>query len=233
MRIKICFTKNTEAVPNNQSVVNSYMHTKCLGNNNEYHDKPSDYCISRLLGGEIVDGGKQMNFPNGGYILVTSMNFGFIDKVINGVINNPTLGYGMEFICVDHITELFYSGWNYFKTTTMGFIIRRKEPVGNQHYYTINDADINEVIKNHIVNKFSKINPELDFSNLVVAVTDHPSNRVKSVYSKNVKNMTNICQVNINTNKLLAEYIYNYGIGQSCGSGFGTVYTTQYKDFYK
>lgn len=232
MRIKLKFSKNTEDVPNNLNVVNSYIHN-CLGRNNEYHDKPSNYCISRLLGGSIVNQGKTMSFPDGGYILVTSMDLEFINKLILGIMNNPNLGYGMTFTSVDPITENFYNGWNYFKTTSVGFMLRRKQPVGKQHYHTINDDDINDVLKNHIINKFSKINPKLKFDDLMVQVIAHDSNRVKSVYSGNVKNIVNICQVNINTNKLLAEYIYNYGLGQSCGSGFGTLYTTQFNTIYK
>ncbi len=103
----------------------------------------------------------------------------------------------------------------------------------NKYFYTINNENINDILKEHIINKFSKINPKLDFSNLKIEVTKHKSNRIKILLVKNVVNTTNICQIAINTNRKLAEYIYNYGIGQSTGCVFGTVYTTQFNNLYK
>ena len=231
MRIKITFTKNNEKVPNNQDFVNSYIHTQCL-KHNEYHDASSNYCISRLLGGSAIENGKYMDYPKGGYLLITSMDFEFVNKIIMGVISNPNMGFGMSLINISEIKEKFYSGWNYFKTTPGGFILKRKNPTEDSKFHTINDEDINDVLRGHIINKFSKINPNLDFSDLHLEVTKHPSNKVESRLVKKVVNDANICQIKINTNKILAEYIYNYGIGQSCGSGFGTIYTTQYAHLY-
>jgi len=228
MRLKINFTKNTEKVPHNQSVINSYIH-KCLGNNNEYHDTHSNYCISELMGGHIIDGGRNIEFENGGYIIVTSADSDFLNKLIIGIISNQDFGYGMKFVNIDNISEKFYDGWNYFKTTNMGFLLKRKE----SGYYTLNDADLISALKEQIIRKFSKINSNLKFENLDIVINDNKSHKVKAAYCKNVKNISNICQINIFTNKLLAESIYNYGLGQSCGSGFGTIHTTQFNEIYK
>jgi len=228
MRFKIRFTKNIDNVPNNLNVVNSYIHN-CLGRNNTYHDTHSDYCVSRLLGGEIVAGGRNINYPDGGFIIVTSLNTEFMNKIIMGVLQNTSLGYGMEFDGVDPINEEFYNGLNYFKTTTAGFLL--KSPDGG--YYTLADEDIETKLTDHIINKFSKINSKFNFSGFKLEIIKHPSHKVVSIYSNNVKNITNICQVTIDTNKKLAEAIYNYGLGQSCGSGFGSIYTTQYQKLYK
>jgi len=232
MRIKILFTPNTQLVPNNQSVVNSHIH-KCLGNN-EYHDKASDYNISRLLGGEIIDGGRNVKFDNGGYILVSSLDFEFINKIIIGIMANPDLGFGMKFKSIEHIEEMFFNGWNYFLTTNMGFLLKNRENRNDKtEYYTLDNPNIVNILKEHIINKFSKINPDLKFSDLDVQINQHPAHKVKNVYVKQVKNIVNICQINIHTNEKLAEYLYNYGIGQSTGSGFGTIYTMRSRELYR
>lgn len=228
MRIRVNFTKNSEYVPNNQNVVNSYIHNKCLGSN-EYHDAYSNYSISRLLGGVIVNGGKNVDFPKGGYILITSMDTIFMDRIVSGIINAGSIGYGMKLSNIEVINEKLYNGWNYFKTTDMGFMLKNK----NGGYYTINDEGFEQVVKNHIINKFSKINPYLDFSDLEVIIPKHRSHKAVRRYVNNVFNISNVCQINIRTNKNLAEHIYNYGIGQSCGSGYGTIYTTQHIYDYK
>src|SRR5208283_1553482 len=160
MRIKINFSKNTEEVPNNLNVVNSYIHN-CLGRNNQYHNTHSNYCVSRLLEGSIINGGKNIDFSNGGYILVTSLDMEFLNKIIIGVLKNE-IGYGMKFMGIDNIDEVFYNGWNYFKTTNAGFLLVKKEG----GYYTIEDDNIELKLTEHIINKFSKINPDLDFKNL-------------------------------------------------------------------
>ena len=46
-------------------------------------------------------------------------------------------------------------------------------------------------------------------------------------------NIANQCQVSINCKKELAELIYNIGLGQSTGSGFGTVYKTENHKMYR
>lgn len=229
MRIRINFTKNNEKVPNNLNVVNSYIHTKCLGNNNEYHNTVSNYNISRLEGGIIIDNGQHVDFPNGGYLIVSSFDMDFIQKIMIGVMTNTSIGFGMEFKSVDYIQEEFYNGWNYFKTLSSGFIL--KNPDGG--FYTIDDPDFDIILKTHIINKFSKINPKLNFDDFEVVINKNKSHKIKNIYSKNVKNISNICQINIKTNKKLAETIYNFGIGQSTGSGFGTICTTQHLKEYK
>lgn len=236
MRFKFKFSPNTEIVPNNQNFVNSYIHTICL-KHNEYHDKQSNYCISRLLGGTVINNGKFVNYPNGGYLLITSLDYEFIDKIVNGISNNPDIGFGMKLIDIDEINENFYNGWNYFKTTSSGFILKRKNILNlnsiKKYYHTIEDSDINDVLKNHIINKFSKIDNTIDFSDLIVDIATNPPNKVINLLVKNVVCTSNVCQINIHTNKKLANLLYNYGIGQSTGSGFGTVYTTQFHKFYK
>lgn len=236
--MKIKFSKNTEKVPNNLSVVNSYVND-CLGRNNPYHDKPSDYNIGRLYGGNVIDNGGYIDYPDGGYLLVTSLNAEFINRFLVGVLKNQSFGYGMKFCDVEYISEEFYNGWNYFKTTDMGIMLKKprdtKYDADDKHksYYTLNDPDFSTVLKHHIITKFSKINPQFDFKDLEIVIGEHPNHKVAYRYSKHIKNSVSICQININTNKKLAEALYNYGLGQSTGSGFGTIYTTQSLHFYK
>lgn len=232
MRIKLKFSKNITDVPNNLNVVNSFTH-QCWGRNNRLHDAPSDYNISRLLGGYITNGGRSMNYPNGGYIIISSVKLEIIEKLINAAfgLNDTTkveLGYGMNAEEVEYINEEFYNGVNYFKTTTSGFIL--KKPNGD--FYKLGEDDVASALKDQIIRKFGKIYPNLNLNDLKIEINNHPSHKVERIFSGNGKNYANICQINVHSNKNVAELIYNYGIGQSCGSGFGCVYTTQHKELY-
>ena len=226
MRIKLWFKTNPDIkVPNNQSVVNSYIH-KLLGNNNKYHDSKSNYCVSRLVGGVIVDGGKNTIYKNKAYIVITSKDLEFINSILEKVYDIE-FGHGFEFTNVSFIEEKIYDGINYFKTMDNGFIIK-----DGFKYYTLHDADFYSVLKNHIYNKFSKIDENINWDRFDIEITEHTSNKVRGVYVKNVKNMANICQFKLTSCKRLAELIYNYGIGQSTGSGFGTIYKTENHEQY-
>jgi CRISPR-associated endoribonuclease Cas6 len=73
---------------------------------------------------------------------------------------------------------------------------------------------------------------DINWDRFDIEITEHPSNKVRTIYVKNVKNMANICQFKLTSCKRLAELIYNYGIGQSTGSGFGTIYKTENHEHY-
>lgn len=222
MRLKIKLTANKEPIViNNQHLVNSYIH-KCLGENNEYHDAKSDYCISNLRGGHMNNDKETLNFDGGAFIIVTSMDNDFIGKLMCGMSMNTDFGKGMTICGYEPMSDDLYGGFNIFRTLTPVLI----KEYGTDKFKTIKDDDYADVLKKHIINKFTKINPKLDFRNFDVtfANKNHPSNKTKLIRIKGRANIASQFDVIINSNKEVAEYIYNYGLGQSTGSGFGTVY---------
>jgi len=232
MRIKINFSKNTSDVPvHNQSILNSYIH-KCLGANNEYHDAKNNYCISHLYGGKLNPDKQTLSFKDGGYITISSLDTNFINKLLIGIINNPMLTNGMTFAGVDHINEKFVDGWNFFATLSP-FIIKNNSDKKNYSFLTIHDKGFEQEVKNYLINKLKKIDASLDLSDFDVKIPTNNSHKVKSVLVKNVINKANQCHISIHSNKKVAELLYNIGIGQSTGSGFGTVYKTENKNKYK
>jgi len=231
MRVKFNFSKNTEPVPvNNQSFLNGYIH-KCLGENNKYHDSKSDYSISILQGGRINKEDKTLNFNNGGYFTVTSNDNEFIQKLLLGVLTNPELFYGMRFSGVDYIEEKFHSGWNYFITLSP-FIVKEYVDKKNYCFLTLDDSNFQTKLKTYLINKLTKIDSTLDLNDFDVIVEDRPFNKVKKIVVKNVVNKANHCQLNIHCNKKVAKLLYTIGIGQSTGSGFGTIYKTENHKIY-
>lgn len=231
MRVKFNFSRNTTPVPvNNQTFLNGYVH-KCLGSDNPYHDTKSDYSISILQGGKINKEDKTLNFINGAYFTVTSNDNEFIQKLLMGVLNNPELFFGMRFSGVDYIEEKFHSGWNYFITLSP-FIVKEYIDKGKYSYLTLNDPKFQSKLKSYLINKLTKIDSSLDLKDFDVIVEDRPFNKVKTIMVKNVANKANHCQLNINCNKKVAKLLYTIGIGQSTGSGFGTIYKTENHKIY-
>lgn len=229
MRIKLNFSKNTSVVPfQYYSLVNSYIHN-CLGRNNVYHDSKSDYCIC-LNGGTLSDDKDGFNFENG-YILVTSLDHDFIGKLIIGAVSNPILFNGMVFSHVSYINDEFYNGWNYFKTVSP-FLIKKYSDKKNYTFLTLNDENFEKEVESYLKRIVNTVKPNLDTSNFKVEIDTSVSHKVKNILVKNVINHANDCQINIFTNKKVAEFLYNIGIGQSTGSGFGTIRKTCNAEMY-
>jgi len=238
MRIKINFTKNITPVKNNNLPdIMYYIHTKCLGKNNKYHgSKNKDYSISQLYGGKLDIVNNVLNFNNGSYIIISSQNEEFLRNIIKNIYNENCneLFNGMMFDKIDYVFEDFYNGWNYFSTLSP-FIIKKRGEIkeGESKFYTLNDNNFSEIVTEHTKNKLSKINSNLKLNDFKITINNHPKHKVKKVEYNNIKNQANQCQINIFCNKNVAELIYNLGIGQSTGCGFGTIYKTENHSKYR
>lgn len=258
MRIIIRFTKNLEPVSYiNQHLVNSYIYSKCLKNHRKYHDEKSNYCISGLYGGKLNKETQMLDFPNGAMIVVTSQDSEFITKIMLGAMSNKEFTCGMLFHTIDSVDEKFYNGCNHFATlspiifknyTEYGYkfvVFEDKKFLSKANDNTIkklNVLDINsfsKYITNRIKNKLIKINPDLDLTNFKICAKYHDKHKIKKILIKHdnikddVSNYANQIQLDIYCNKNIAEIIYNLGIGQSTGSGFGTIIKTENRYKYK
>ena len=227
MRIKVKLSSTNEELPiNNQHLVNSFIH-RALGKDNKYHNTKSDYSISSLQGGKWIKGTDKISIKDRGYITITSLNKDFLDNILIGLYTN-NFHKDIKVCGVEFIEEFFYNGWNHFATLSP-FIIKEH----SDKFLTMEDDDFQQKVKEHLVNKLTKINPKLDLSDFDVKIKDNTSHKVKKVMVKNVVNRANQCQVSIQCNRKVAELIYNLGIGQSTGSGFGTIYKTENHKQYR
>lgn len=231
MRIKILLSETNNELPiNHQNLVNSFIH-RTLGKNNEYHDTKNNYSISQLQGGNWIKGTKKISFKNGGYITITSLDEKFINNILINLYSTPFYG-DIKVIGIEFVNENFYNGWNHFVTLSP-FIIKKYSSKKDYSFHTLNDVDFKITLKDYLVNKISKINPSLDLNYFDVEIGKHDNHKITKVMVKNVVNIGNSCHISINTNKKVAELLYNIGIGQSTGSGFGTIYKTENKSIYR
>lgn len=228
MRIKLKFTKNTSKVPNDLHNLNSYIH-KLLGKNNPYHDTYSDYCCVGMLGEVVTDGGRNLDYPNGGYIVFSTMDEKLLDLISTNIRKEMTYGYGMIFDGMDFLDEQVYSGVNLIiPVGNRGILLKNRDENGKDYFVTPdNTPNYNEFLEERIIKKFSKINPKLDFSNFSIDKID--KYRVSRHFVKGIRNISTRLTLNIRTNKKVMGYLMHYGIGQSTGSGFGTI--CMYKDY--
>lgn len=231
MRIKILLSKTDKELPiNNQHIVNSFIH-RALGKDNKYHDAKSDYSISSLQGGKLIKGTDRIKIEDRGYITITSLNQEFLNNILISLYTTD-FHEDIKVSGIEFIEEYFYNGWNHFATLSP-FIIKEYVDKKTYSFSTLNDNNFQDKVKQHLVNKVSKINPDLDLKDFEVVINKNPSHKVKGVLVKNVINKANQCQVSIKCSKKVAELIYNIGLGQSTGSGFGTIYKTENHKIYR
>ena len=215
---------------NNQHIVNSFIH-RVLGKDNKYHDEKNNYSISSLQGGTLISGTNNISFKNGGYITITSLDNEFINNILLKLYSTNFTG-DIKVVGIEFVDEKFYNGWNYFVTLSP-FIIKKYSSKNEYGFHTINDDGFNNTVKDYLINKLSKIDSSLDLSDFDVVIPTHKNHKTKKVVVKNVVNIANSLHINIHTNKTVAELLYNIGIGQSTGCGFGTIYKTENKALYK
>jgi CRISPR-associated endoribonuclease Cas6 len=179
MRIKIKFNGSDIPLPiQNQHIINSYIH-KCLGNNNEYHNTKSDYCISSLQNGKWIEGTDNLSVKNGCYIIVSSIDDSFISKLLLGILNNNFVLYNdIRFNTVEYISESFYDGWNYFNTLSP--ILLRENITHNKYrFITFEDKEFNNILTQRTINKLKKVNPKLDLSDFKIEIYKGGKHKVK------------------------------------------------------
>jgi CRISPR-associated endoribonuclease Cas6 len=231
MRIKIEFKVNNVALPiANQEIVNSYVH-RIIGANNPYHNAKNDYSVSSLMGGKLV--GDKIIFKDKAYLVFSSLNMEFMNTILMNLITSSEVLYdGIKFSNIVPIGEEFMNGWNHFATLSP-FLIKQYVDKKTYTFITLNDDNFEVLVKEYLKNKLLKIDPALDLKNFDVRIPKHDNHKVKKILVKNVINHANQCHISIFCDKKIAELLYNIGIGQSTGSGFGTIYKTENKFLYK
>ena len=230
MRIKVNLTGSEKLFPsNNQHILNSYFH-KCLGNDNKYHDRKSDYNLSDIHSGKLINK-KYIDFSNGGYFIISSLNTEFMDDIITGLYKNTKFYSDIKIKNIEFIEPVFYDGWNHFRTLSP-ILLKKYESKHKYSFITFKTEGFKNYLEEYLKNKLSKINKDLNLSNFRIEYSEHPNHKVKIVMIKNVKNIASHIQFSVYTNKAVAHHLYNYGIGQSTGSGFGTIYKTENNSKY-
>lgn len=226
MRLKIEFTKPKSLEADNQYLVNRFIHT-LLGVNNDYHDNQSNYNVSLLNGGRLNKVTKLIEFTTSNpFIIVSTLDTTILNKVMLGLLLNPKLNDDCLFKNVSFINEEFNDGYNRFLTLSP-ILLKNRE---NKHL-TVRDSDFSTQLKMQTIRKLKAINPKINLDDFDLVVEEKSLNRVRVVKLKNVYNYASVCNLTIKGTKEVIELLYNIGIGNSTGCGFGTIYKTY--DLYK
>ena len=228
MRIRINFSANTEPLtkPVND-YVNGFIH-KCLGENNKWHDAFSPYCVSQMHGGVLDKNTGLVQYPNGGYIIVSVDESGteFANKLIDGLFD-MTDGAVQTMKYVDFQTYGVKTQPKYDITRIE--CVRLKE--GKRHI-TCKDGDFTQKLNEHVVRKLKRCGvSDSDAESVRLEPFHSESWRVKYVKVTHDGNTVTTPSSNVmyvvKGSKAARERILSLGYGQSTGSGFGFPFTKE------
>jgi CRISPR-associated endoribonuclease Cas6 len=228
MRIKINFNPTNTEIPAKEiiNLTKSYLH-KIIGNNNIYHNKFSDYAITPLMRGKYNKLNKSFSFPNGTYIVFSTLNNNLLNIILNNIeyVNFNNI---LEFSNIEIIIENFTDGNNYVTTLSPILLRDHKIKTLKKNEITFKDKEhFEKILTEKTIIKLSKFDNNLNLTNFNIKLTNDQSyNKINIIPVNKIPNTASQCNLVINTNKKVMNVLYNLGLGMSTGCGFGTIYNT-------
>lgn len=216
MIVKVIFTMPKNGIPiRNQAGLNSYIH-HCLGSNNKYHDSFSDYAISSIQGGKLQDNGILM-FSDNPYIQISSENVNFITDIMQGIQKTNILLFDMKFQRFE--ISNFNVGEYCDTIQTLSPILLKDK---NDRKITIEDDNWLELLIAKCKSKLAHKGIVDDSFNIVIR--NREKSKKRSVFVGNTFNFCTYTSLKIYGQKKTRETLYNMGLGQSTGCGFGSIF---------
>ena len=219
MKLKLNFERNLKPIhkPLNEEV-NGFLNN-VLGNKNKYHGTFSRYSVSSMQGGTMDKKGV-LNFPNGGYVFISSDDYDFIGSVLKGLSAKQD--------------ELYVLDMKYQSMEISDFIVNEKfdlvrtiSPVmvsANGRNLTFKDKDFISVLTDKSIKKLINCGYDEKLAKTLSIKLFHPENaKTKMVEIGKAKNIANKVMFYIEGDKKVRKALYELGLGKCTGFGFGAV----------
>ncbi|MEA1875526.1 MAG: CRISPR-associated endoribonuclease Cas6 [Bacteroidota bacterium] len=217
MRAHIKFEGQKVTIPfDHQPMLVGAIH-KWLGKNTE-HGRLSLYSFSRLEGAKNQEDG--LYFENGGRLFFSSHNSDLIKRLVSGMQSTPDIFDSLKVLEVVLQEDPDFSQQTIFHPASPIFIKRRIDR--NIKHILYNDEDAGEYLEETIRNKMKEIGLEDDTLKIGFETTCHWAGTKKINY-KGIHNKANWCPVNIKAKPETKRFIWNVGLGNSTGIGFGAI----------
>lgn len=218
MRFKIYFNlskdKNENIIPFiNQKELNKFIY-RTLGDGNKYHDAFSDYSISSIQGGKFFDK-NHIIFLNRPYIYVSSKNIDFLTTLTDNIEKRKYNFFNHYFDEIE--IENFRLNEYCDKVNTLSPILLKR----NDIKITFHDENFIESLKDNCVAKLKHFNIFDNSFNIEMINVDKA--KKKLIVVGNTFNICSMIRMKIYGKRKTREILYDLGLGNSTGCGFGAV----------
>ena len=220
MRIHLKTSPNTTPVPfDYQQKLVGTIH-KWIGNNS-IHDKISLYSFSWLSGGRKADNALQ--FSQGATMFISFYDESIIKAIIRTILENPEMFSGMFVTDITIGTEPLFSERDLYCCASPIFI-KRKLDDGSIKQYNFNHEQANQYLKDTILSKMKEAGLEEDETLDISFDLSYSKKKLKLVRYHGIGNKASLCPVVIKGKPETKQFIWNVGVGNCTGIGFGAIY---------
>lgn len=217
MRILLKIKTTKEIIPyDHQHLLTGVIH-KWLGFNNE-HGLTSLYSFSRLEAGYSSDRGIAFHKDTGFFF--SAFEPKLVHNVIKGVMDDPTMFNGLIVNEINILEDPDLSHREHFLVASPIFI-KRKINERDQHVL-YNDPAASLFLEETLRTKIKMAGIELDLSEVRFDSSYNRAKTMKITY-KGIENKANWCPVIIKGSAEAKLFVWNVGLGNSTGIGFGAI----------
>ena len=217
MRINVFLTKPTKTLPRStQEFMNTYIH-KCLGHNNKYHDAFSDYSISSLQGGVWRDGVRLFENEEP-YFVISSENTEFISDILLGIQSTDIDVMSMRFARFE--IDDFHLHTKFDKVLSISPILLKDK---NDKKITYLEDGWLERLTEQSIGKLKHCG--IEDTSLKIEFFHKEKAKPRMVYVGKTFNPCSMVGLKISGTERARRALYNLGLGNCTGCGFGAVKT--------
>jgi CRISPR-associated endoribonuclease Cas6 len=217
MRIHLKINSNNQIVPfNHQHLLTGVIH-KWLGWNQE-HGEISLYSFSRLEGGRVAKDG--LLFETGSSFFFSSHDAELTKRLIKGIQLDPQMFNKLVVTEIVLQPDPNFSDRELFHTASPVFIKRQVDD--KVEHIVFNDPRANQFLKETLESKLKSVGM-VDETLLVQFDTTYNRAGTKMITYKNIKNKASWCPVIIKGKPETKAFVWNVGLGNSTGIGFGAI----------
>jgi len=217
MRLHIKIKTKNQIVPfNHQHLLTGVVH-KWLGWNQEHGDL-SLYSFSRLEGARTAKDG--LLFENQSSFFFSAWDENLVKRLIGGIQEDPMMFNGMQVTEVIMQPTPDLTEKELFYPASPIFIKRQTE--NNTEHIIYDDPHANQYLKETLANKMHKAGMNDETLDVRFDLS-YPRAGTKLITYKNIKNRANWCPVLIKGEPETKAFVWEVGLGNSTGVGFGAV----------
>ena len=220
MRIHLKTSANTTPVPfDYQQKLVGTIH-KWIGNNS-IHDTISLYSFSWLNGGSKVEDALQ--FSQGATMFISFYDESIIKVIIRTILEDPEMFCGMFVTDITIGAEPQFSERDLYYCASPIFI-KRKLDDGSIKQYNFNHEQANQYLKETLLSKMKEAGLEEDETLDISFDLSYSKKKLKLVRYHGIGNKASLCPVVIKGKPETKQFIWNVGVGNCTGIGFGAIY---------
>ena len=221
MRLNCKLTGNTDEVPfNHLGVLTSTFH-KWYGPDNDLHDATSLYGFGWLHGATVRSGA--LHFPQGATWTLSFHDEADAHRVTQGILADPTVGFGMRVFDVQHQVTPAYSGCVRFEVASP-VVTRTRRADGSQQYLLHDDPEATDSLTRTLRWKLKQAGFESEHLESTVQFDrTYPNAHEKLSTIKGIDYKGSICPVVVTGTPEAVQFAWNVGVGELTGCGFGAL----------